>query len=292
MSVVRYLFETNAVKVAPEGEMFLTTSGLITPYYVNTHFLCGGEEESTRILSLIDSCKHTPEKIVTAVSDEIIALSNANAIYKEVLKTMQELCAPYLASHNISYISGGERRDWFFSIPLSRLCGLPHLYVYNEGMILDDDARPVTIDQVSNTLHVADLLTVGSSYVKKWIPYLKDKNISLTVSVNCVDRDQGGEGYLKEAGVTDVLHLCKIDEVFFHQAKEVRAISEKQYESILVFFRDQFSSMQQYLRTHPDFIVAALQADKKTRERIRLTLDQDVYHLGQEFISQFKKYFL
>ena len=43
--LVTYLFETRAIRVCPKDKLFWYTSGKIGPYYINTHFLIGCEEE-------------------------------------------------------------------------------------------------------------------------------------------------------------------------------------------------------------------------------------------------------
>ena len=47
-----YLFETKAVKFCEENKPFFLTSGMISPYFVNTHFLYGNEKEATDFFSL------------------------------------------------------------------------------------------------------------------------------------------------------------------------------------------------------------------------------------------------
>lgn len=293
MSIVNYLFETNAVQVAKEGEVFLTTSGLITPYYVNTHFLCGGESESLRLLNLIDSFKGSPEKIVSEVSSEIIKLYKSHDIYTQVVSLLGDLfskskLSDVKFSDSVKFVTGGERRDWFFSVPLAQVLGLPHLYVYNDGLVLDENAQIYKGSGDVGAVHVADLLTIGSSYTNKWIPYLREHKIQIALSLNCVDRDQGGSINLLNAGVGSVSSLCKIGQSFFMEAKNDGVISDTQYQALIGFFNNQFESMRNYLLSHPDFIKRSLGSDKKTRERMLITINQDLYKLGEEFLSEFK----
>ena len=41
--IVSWLFETDAVRVCPEGQPFWYTSGKLGPFYINTQFLYGSE---------------------------------------------------------------------------------------------------------------------------------------------------------------------------------------------------------------------------------------------------------
>ncbi|HTZ16996.1 MAG TPA: hypothetical protein VMB78_01020, partial [Dissulfurispiraceae bacterium] len=51
--ITEYLFRTNAIKVADPKTPFWYTSGLIGPFYVNTHYLAGGRVAALELLDLI-----------------------------------------------------------------------------------------------------------------------------------------------------------------------------------------------------------------------------------------------
>ncbi|MCB0321473.1 MAG: hypothetical protein KDD60_11155, partial [Bdellovibrionales bacterium] len=50
---VAWLFQTEAFKVSPEDKPFSFTSGLLGPYFIATHYLCGGSEVAESILDAI-----------------------------------------------------------------------------------------------------------------------------------------------------------------------------------------------------------------------------------------------
>jgi orotate phosphoribosyltransferase len=287
--IIEYLFSTEAIRVSDSQEMFLFTSGLISPYYVSTHFLCGGENASTSMLELIDSYKLQPEKIVFEVAPKIIELSRKDKVYSKVISLMKSHALEYIRNNKVSFISGGERRDWFFSIPLAKELGLPHLFLFNDKKILDENGVDFKFqaDEMLNSIHVADLLTVGSSYTTKWIPALNNKNIKISLSLNCVDRAQNGVSNLKKEGVGDVISLCRIDNNFFEYAYSSNVINIEQKNNLKNYFTEQFDSMRNFLISNPNFILNKLNSDQKTRARIKLTLENDLYKLGDKFISQF-----
>lgn len=47
--IVSWLFETDAVRVCPEGQPFWYTSGKLGPFYINTQFLYGSEEAANAL---------------------------------------------------------------------------------------------------------------------------------------------------------------------------------------------------------------------------------------------------
>ena len=51
------LFQTKALRIAPEDKPFWYTSGKLGPFYVNTHFLYGSEEKAVHLLEVIDAKK-------------------------------------------------------------------------------------------------------------------------------------------------------------------------------------------------------------------------------------------
>lgn len=52
--IVSWLFETDAVRVCPEGQPFWYTSGKLGPFYINTQFLYGSEEAANALLTVIE----------------------------------------------------------------------------------------------------------------------------------------------------------------------------------------------------------------------------------------------
>ena len=52
--IISYLFKTNAIKFCEENKPFWYTSGKIGPYFINTHFIYGNEEDAKELLAFID----------------------------------------------------------------------------------------------------------------------------------------------------------------------------------------------------------------------------------------------
>jgi len=73
----------------------------------------------------------------------------------------------------IDFVSGGERRDWFFHSLVAELIGKPALFIRKDATVWvkenDDIGRQDAIGG-AKVLHIADLVTIASSYVKVWIP--------------------------------------------------------------------------------------------------------------------------
>ena len=118
-NLINWLFKTNAVRICPENKPFWYTSSKIGPYYINTHFLYGNEEKANSLLKVIDVCKENKMDC----SEIILELAHKNFETDEIYRGLITMMCEYIKSNidikNVGYISGGERRDWFFSLMIA-----------------------------------------------------------------------------------------------------------------------------------------------------------------------------
>ena len=188
-----------------------------------------------------------------------------------------------IETEEIDYISGGERRDWFFSNIIAHLLNKPHISIYkdlsvnisNSDFSENDLKRDLS---GKNVLHIADLITVASSYIRAWIPAIRNLNANMKWSLTVVNRMQGGKEKLEGEGVKSY-SLVNVDEELFEKAFENKIINQKQLEMLKRFFENPDMTMRTFLIDHPDFIKNALNSDEKTAKRARLLVDEDIYNL-------------
>ena len=200
--IMSYLFETNAIKFCEENKPFWYTSGKIGPYFINTHFVYGSEKEACEFLSFIDECLADKQTLPTKVFEQSFAQYNSNAIYKDVIDTMKKYIEKNIDVSEVDYISGGERRDWFFSNVIAHLLGKPHISIFKDLSTFVSDCDFKNSEVVTNlsgkkVLHIADLITVASSYIRAWIPAIRNLGGQVAWSCVVVDRMQGGRLKLK-----------------------------------------------------------------------------------------------
>ena len=234
--ILSYLFETNAIKFCKENEPFWYTSGKIGPYFFNSQYVYGGEKDSTEFLNYIteelasinegNSNKlDLPKKLLDKVLEEY----NTNKIYNDVINQMKDYIENNIGLNNFEYISGGERRDWYFSIILAHLLNKPHLTVFKDMSAIlstSDFSKTETISDLNGAkvLHLADLITTASSYRKMWVPIINNLNGKMEHSLVIIDRNQGGKDNLKEVGVTSHA-LATVDKDLFKKALELGVIN-------------------------------------------------------------------
>ncbi len=279
-----YLFQTNAIKVCEENKPFWYTSGKIGPYFVNTHFIYGSEKDATELLNFIDDSLSNKLTLPQKVFNKVLNQYNTNTIYKNVIDTVKNYIEENIDVSEIDYISGGERRDWFFSNILSYLLDKPHITIYKDLSTYVsnsnfENTKEVTSLADKKVLHVADLITVASSYLRAWIPAIENLGSKICWSCSIVDRMQGGAQKIAEKGIKS-LSLVNIDLSLFEKALELNVINENQLEMLKGFIENPDKTMKEFLINHPEFLENSLNSDEKTKKRAKLLIDGNLYGIN------------
>ena len=282
-NLVSYLFETNALRICPDNKPFWYTSGKIGPYYINTHFLYGSEQDAVNLLKFIDSEKENKETLPKKVFEETLNHYNTNEIYKNVINEMIAFIKENINVDEIDYISGGERRDWFFSNIVANILSKPHITIYKDlSIVVTNSTFEKEIDKSevkgAKVLHIADLITEASSYIRAWIPAIKSLEAEIVWSTVVVDRMQGGKEKLENENVKS-LSMINIDTSLFEKALSMNIINETQFEMLKNFYENPDETMRNFLISHPEFLENALASDEKTAARAKLCIDSNLYNL-------------
>ena len=283
-NIMSYLFETKAIKFCEENKPFFLTSGMISPYFVNTHFLFGSEKEATEFLSYIDTLLEDRISLPKKVFDKVLVQYQNNSIFKYTIDTMIKSITDSVDLTQIDYISGGERRDWYFSNMIAYLLKKPHLTLFKdmEAFVSPYDfssTEKITDLTGKKALNASDLVTAASNYVRSWLPAIRNLNGELAWTCYVVDRKQGGTETLIKEGV-QTIPLAFVDNSLFERAYELHVINSAQLEMLKKFYEDPYSTMKQFLINHPEFLENALHADEKTKKRAQLLIDGNLYGLN------------
>ena len=279
-----HLFETDAVNVCKGDTPFWYTSGKIGPYFINTHFVYGSKDDAEKFLTFIDENKedklHLPKKLF----DQVLAQYENNAIYHNVVEEMIAFIRSHIPVEEIDYISGGERRDWFFSVIAAHLLQKPHITLFKDLSAVESDVsfehtKEATSLSGKKVLHIADLMNQASSYIRAWIPAIQNLGGELVWSLVLVDYAQGGKERLENLGIQSY-SIAQLDKALFETAYEMGMINQEQLEVVKAFIDDPYGSMRQFLISHPDFLENALHSDEKTAGRAKLCIDGNLYNLA------------
>ena len=307
IDIERLLFETGAIRVAPQSKPFWYTSGTIGPYYANTHFLLGGEAAANELLNEIEALLAGDRLLLPAtVADRVSYAYGHSACYKTVVDYSVECLRSNVNMDDVDVVSGGARRDWFFSYLVARAFNKPHLTIFKDlSMALNEPvkydggsygggyggsapqadsrvgyaaATPVGAGGLAGMrcLHVSDIVTEASSYERAWSPALLKAGARIYTSLTILDRLQGGGAVLASLGIRH-LSLAELDAGFFERAYAQGYIDAEQRGQLLGYIADPNGSMRRFLHENPDFIKNALTSGGKEAERARMCIDSKVY---------------
>ncbi|NMB96824.1 MAG: orotate phosphoribosyltransferase, partial [Clostridiaceae bacterium] len=215
--LIQWLFATNALKVSRADSPFWYTSGTIGPYYVNTHFLYGSEDKANKLLKFINNSKDEIYTFPVEFTSVIWENYKSDAVYKGVIDQLCTFLKDTVSMDEIDYISGGERRDWFFSFLTAKILDKPHLTIYKDLSVnkyYNGRASVVNDIKGKKVLHIADLVTEASSYERSWIPAIQKIRGDMKWSIAVVDRNQGGKELLETLGV-NLYSMVNIDKETF-----------------------------------------------------------------------------
>jgi len=272
--IISWLFETDAVRVCPEGQPFWYTSGKLGPFYINTQFLYGSEAAANSLLKTIEeACAGDKLKFYDKVWADISAQLESCPIFSQLIDLLTEEAKKM----DVDFISGGERRDFFFSMPVAKKLGMGHLSIFKDLSCVYTDANGVSMDPAKANLagkksvHIADLITVASSYIRAWIPAVEALGAKIAYSLAVVDRDQGGTEILANAGCP-LTTLITIKPELFEQAKALGRVTEAQVELVNSFIADPDKFMRDFLVAHPDFLANEIAKGGKSAQRAELCI--------------------
>ena len=272
--IISWLFETDALRVCPEGQPFWYTSGKLGPFYINTQFLYGSEAAANSLLKTIEeACAGEKLAFYDKVWADISAQLASCPIYAQLIDLLTEAAAKL----DVDFVSGGERRDFFFSMPVARKLGLGHLSIFKDLSCVYTDKDGVSMDAAQaglagkKSVHIADLITVASSYIRAWIPAVESLGARIAYSLAVVDRDQGGSDILAKAGCP-LTTLVTIKPELFEQAKALGRVTDAQVALVNSFIADPDKFMRDFLLAHPDFLANEIAKGGKSAQRAELCI--------------------
>ena len=272
--IISWLFETDAVRVCPEGRPFWYTSGKLGPFYINTQFLFGSEADANRLLAVIEeACAGDRLAFVDAVWPVIERQLQESAIYAQLIDLLADAARKLPAD----FISGGERRDFFFSLPVARKLGMGHLSIFKDLSTVYTDPSGASVPGEAaglsgkRSVHIADLITVASSYVRAWIPAVQALGAKIAFSLAVVDRDQGGADILADAGCP-LTTLVTVQPDLFIAARDMGRITDEQLALVLSFIEDPDAFMRDFLLAHPAFLAEEVALGGKNAQRAELCI--------------------
>lgn len=278
--LIHRIHETKAVSIwnHKTGPIFWYAASVPGPFYVNTELVIGPALSASLLKSItqiVETIAEAPAR-AEALEKLIMQAYEGDETYKNIIDTMVSHALRDFPAGTVSLISGGERRDWLFSIPLAKLAGLRHVYLFKNGTAYC--AQPIKAGE--KALHVADLINNAASYFDNWLPILQKEKLECQGTLCVNSRGSNGVDRLTQAGVK-VVALNSVDVGFFERSLENGLIDAATLEELKVFFKSAQEWAEAYVLGRPELFDPAL-IDAKSFERMKTFFSKDPWNLREK----------
>lgn len=292
--LLELLVRTGAIRVrTSENELpFWYTSCIPGPYYINVEKIIGAStarnalDAITEVLSKVSKSTDRVQRIW----DIVVKYLHEDAQYNEVISLL--VAYHHSIPHSKpSVISGGERRDWFFSIPFSLKLNLPHVFLFKSGDLTTVDVEGNHISDWDNTrvLHISDIVNTATSYARHWIPTLNKNGIELSNTFTVAVRGTQGLKELDVLGVNTITPL-ELSEDVFNSAHENGLINSFSLNEILQYIDSPRLWTREVLKQCGDIMLERFPKLEATQQaRMRSFIQNDPYGLHEEFPFFFER---
>ncbi|MDY0029161.1 MAG: hypothetical protein RBR86_04365 [Pseudobdellovibrionaceae bacterium] len=284
------IFSSKAVSIwnHETGPVFWYAAGVPGPFYVNTEKLIGADQSAAlleAINGIVGKDPLSSEMKSEAVREAVLKSYHSNEVFRRIVATMIET-SPFPIS-GIDLISGGERRDWFFSVPFAEELGLDHLYIFKNGDVFRRSGNTANPSGM-RCVHISDLINNAASYFDKWLPILADHKMDLLGTISVINRGQVGMDRLKEADVK-VHTLKSIDLPLFSELAQSGLIPISAGDEISLYFKSKEDWARKYILARPEVFGLNAGLDEKSKDRLKSFLAQDPWGLEPSAQDTFNK---
>ena len=205
----------------------------------------------------------------------------AEAVSNMAFMVEQTIGVPYI--NNNTVISGGETRDWIFSLPIATQLKIPHAMLYKNGKIVGANMNGKKV------IHIADLNNEGSSPRDYWVPAIKGAGGKITDIFFYVDRMERGTKVIKELGLKSHV-LVPLNEHAWDYLKQEGILSQEIYNNLRQRMEDQDGWARRMLRSEVGLgrLVELIQ-DDKTLAKVKKIIGIGYPDMQEELINRIKK---
>ncbi len=267
------------------GPVFWYTMNVPGPFYINTELLLG-QELSIKLLTGIDGIlAKTKDSTERAHALEAMMLDawGGSETFRDLVETLVAKAKESFAEFPAMLVSGGERRDWLFSIPFAHVAQKSHIYLFKDETPYCDAPTP----HGTPVLHVSDLINNAASIINLWIPQLAYINLPCAGNLSVISRGDVGLNKLADIKQKTVC-LAAIETDFFVGLVERSIIDAGTLEEIALFMKSERDWAAHYLMQHPDvFQVGKINA--KSLARLQHFLSHDPWHMRKEYPEAFAR---
>jgi orotate phosphoribosyltransferase len=275
--LLKLILDTRAVSIwnRAKGPVFWYAANVPGPFYVNTEMIIGQalSERLLREITAIIAGTVDAQARAEQLDHLILEAFKNSPPWQRLIATMTSHAQKEFPPDSYAFVSGGERRDWLFSIPFAHVANLPHLFLFKNATTFCKKL----LKPKQGVLHVSDLINNAASFFDLWQPVLQKAKLKCCGNL-CVNvRGETGLKRLHEAG-QKVVALMTIDVDFFRRLHAADLVSRETFEEIAVFFSSAQEWAAKYLIDRPE-LFDVKNCDAKAFERLRFFIEHDPWKL-------------
>jgi len=208
---------------------------------------------------------------------------------KQAFQDLGNLVAERMKNTPYDLVSGGETRDWIFSIPIAtQILGKPTVMLYNDGKVYGgtDLFR-------KRVVHIADLNNEGSSPREKWVPIIRNAGGIIEDIFFYVDRLEQGVVEMKKLGLNSYA-LVPLDENAWQHLKSIGKVDEQTYRNLMERgkTKEERDAWAVKMLRSPEGLerLAKILANPKTRNKGERILTKGYPELSQELTERLRQF--
>lgn len=190
---------------------------------------------------------------------------------RQALRDFSNLVAQKMRNTPYDAISGGETRDWIFSIPiaLERL-GKSHVMLYKDGKSIGTIKGKIFA-------HIADLNNEGSSPRDYWIPMIRKAGGTVDHIFFYVDRLEKGTDEMKKLGL-ESYSLISLDKDAWDYLSKIKIVTPEVYKNLM----ERGTTKEQ----RDDWAIRMLRSNAGIERLIQLITDQKTIDKAAKILSK------
>jgi orotate phosphoribosyltransferase len=267
------------------GPVFWYVAGVPGPFYLNTELMIGqavAEKLLERITAIL---AETPDVAARAKQVEAVVMGayRQTPDFQTVVQALIAKAKQEFPNGTYDIVSGGERRDWLFSLPFAIETGVPHLFLFKDGSVYGEPQPKAG----SRALHISDLINNAASYIDVWLPALERAGIACAGTLTVNTRGSAGIDRLQKVNCK-VVALNRVDLDFFKQLQQNQLIDAATLDEIAIYFSSSQQWAERYL-TQDEKLYAISTLDKKSRERMQSFFDKDPWGMQAKYGAFFDR---
>ncbi len=284
-TLLKLIHDTKAVSIwnHKTGPVFWYAASVPGPFYVNTELVIGpalAAELLEKITAIIAATKDNAAR-AEQLNKLILGAYQMSPQYQQVISAMKLAAEREFPAGSFNVISGGERRDWLFSIPLAQELGVRHVFLFKNQTAYCKES----FKENERALHVADLINNAASYFDLWFPILVKAKLDYIGTLCINSRGSNGLNRLKDHGKKTVT-LNSVDLSFFDKSLASGLIDRDTRDEIAAYFTSNIDWAKRYLM-HDVKLFDAQNLDAKSFERLASFFTNDPWHLGENHVAFF-----